>query len=225
MNWQDVIKTSESYWKPAEQSWSFCGMCCLGKDSKSVSSQPRVSSYTKERRITHYWSKEDDLKLIKLASKYKQDWERVSEKFPDKSPAQLSSRWKNKLDPSLKKTSWTDEEDIVLKTFVLEFGYNWERLAKYLKGRSEQDIKKRFNTSVLPSLNQHELIQLQEALNPTRHENGSSMDIDVALAEGKEEYLNLLNKRVDELQVVMKETLDQIERLESDLYDSQNLLS
>lgn len=225
MNWQDVIKSSESYWKPPEQSWSFCGMCCLGDESKSKSSHPQPSLNTKEKRITHYWSKEDDQKLIKLASKYKNDWDRISEKFTDKTPSQLANRWTNKLDPALKKSSWTDEEDLVLKTFVLEFGYNWQKLAKHLKGRSEQEIKKRFNLIVLPGLNQNELIILQEALNPTKHENGSSMDVDFSFGEGREEYLSLLNKRVDELQIIMKDTMDQIERLENDLYDSQNMLS
>lgn len=227
MNWQEVVKSSESYWKPAESSWNFCGFCCLG-DSSAKSSQEaaKYSVNDKEKRITHYWSKEDDRKLAKLVEKYKSDWDLIAEKFSDKTSSQLANRWKNKLDPSLKKSKWTEEEDLVLKTLVLEFGYQWDNLAKYLKGRSAVDIKKRFNNVILASLGQRELIQLQETLSPKAYENGSSMDIDFCMNESnKEEYLMVLNKRVEDLHIYMKETLEQIEKLEVDIYDSQNLLS
>lgn len=227
MNWQEVVKSSESYWKPTEPSWNFCGFCCLGDSSAKPSQDAsRHSVIDKEKRITHYWSKEDDRKLTKLVERYKNDWDTIADKFSDKSSSQISNRWKNKLDPTLKKSKWTDEEDLVLKTLVLEFGYQWENLAKYLKGRSTVEIKKRFNNTILPGLGQRELIQLQEALSPKVYENGSSMDIDFSLNESnKEECLMILNKRVEDLHIYMKDTLEQIEKLEVDIYESQNLLS
>ncbi|OMJ66977.1 hypothetical protein SteCoe_36002 [Stentor coeruleus] len=230
MNWNEIVKTSEGYWKPTESPWKFCGMCCLGDQpiyKPSESDPQKRFLYENEKKITHYWSKEDDRKLIKLAEKYNCDWETISERFTDKTAQQLSRRWKNKLDPNTKQSPWTDEEDVVLKTLVLEFGYEWEKIAKHIQGRTPNSIKKRFMNSVLPILSQKEFFLLQERLNPKIESQKYSMDIDSnsIQEQNKEEYLQLLHKKVDDLQSVMRNTLEQIEKLESELTDSQSLLS
>lgn len=229
MNWNEVVKSSECYWKPTENSWRFCGMCCLGDQPTYKPSEPdpqKRALYEKEKKITHYWSKEDDRKLIKLAEKYNCDWEPISERFNDKTAAQLARRWKNKLNPNTKQSPWTDEEDIVLKTLVLGFGYEWENITKYMQGRTPNGIKKRFMNNVLPILSQKEFCVLQERFTPKAESQKCSMDIDSNSQEqNKEEYIQFLHKKVDDLQTVMRNTLEQIEKLESELTDSQSLLS
>ena len=227
MNWHDAVKSSEGYWKPTERSWKFWEMCCMG-DSQTQKvpdpESPKFAIYNKEKRIAHYWSKEDDRKLCKLVEKYNFDWDAISEKFSDKTASQLARRWKNKLDPNTKRSPWTDEEDVVLKTLVLEFGYEWDNISKYMQGRTTGSIKKRFINSILPLLNQRELGMIQDRLVPKSQENGISMDIEVN-SQIKEENLDVLHKKVEDLQGIMRETFEQIEKLESELYNSQSLLS
>lgn len=230
MNWNDVVKSSEGYWKPAESPWKFCGLCCLGDQPVYKPAEPdpqKRSLYEKEKKITHYWSKEDDRKLIKLADKYNCDWDTIAERFSDKTAAQLARRWKNKLDPNTKQSPWTEEEDIVLKTLVLEFGHEWENIAKYMQGRAPSSIKKRFFNSILPILSNRDHAVLKERLTPKADSQRQSMDIDSnsIQEQNKEEYLQYLHKKVEELQMVMQGTLEQIEKLESELTDSQSLLS
>ncbi|OMJ93706.1 hypothetical protein SteCoe_3271 [Stentor coeruleus] len=229
MNWNEVVKLSEGYWKPTESPWNFCGMYCLDDQPTYNPLEPdsqKHSLYEKEKKITHYWSKEDDKKLIKFAGKYNYDLETIAERFTDKTASQLSRRWKNKLDPNVKKSPWTDEEDIVLKTLVIEFGYEWENLAKYMQGRTPNDIKKRFMNNILPSFSQKEYCLLQERLTPKAESQKCYMDIDSNSQEqNKEEYLEFLHKKVDDLKIVMRSTLEQIEKLESELTDSHSLLT
>jgi hypothetical protein len=139
----------------------------------------------------------------------------------------LARRWKNKLDPNTKQSPWTEEEDIVLKTLVLEFGHEWENIAKYMQGRAPSSIKKRFFNNILPILSKRDHDVLKERLTPKADSQRQSMDIDSnsAQEQNKEEYLQYLHKKVEELQMVMQGTLEQIEKLESELTDSQSLLS
>jgi glycerol-3-phosphate cytidylyltransferase-like family protein len=227
MNWHDAVKSSEQYWKPPSSSWKFWEMCCMGDSKKLkpiVPESKKAQIYDEEKQITHYWSKEDDRKLVKLAEKYKCDWNVIADKFTDKSASQLSRRWKIKLNPNVKRSPWTDEEDIILKTLVLEFGYEWETISKYIQGRIPESIKKRFFSVILPQLSQRDSNLLRERL---ESKPDVPMDIEVPHVDdqNREEYLEMLQKKVEDLESAMKGTLDQIEELESDLYESQSLLS
>ena len=93
-----------------------------------------------------------------------------------------------------------------------------------MQGRTTGSIKKRFINSILPLLNQRELGMIQDRLVPKSQENGISMDIEVN-SQIKEENLDVLHKKVEDLQGIMRETFEQIEKLESELYNSQSLLS
>ena len=68
---------------------------------------------------------------------------------------------------------------------------------------------------------------LEERLKPKPSANGHSMDIEHYTIEGqdKESYLQILHQKVEDLENLMQGTKEQIEKLESDLYSSQSLLS
>lgn len=57
-------------------------------------------------------------------------------------------RWHNHLDPSIKHSEWTTEEDEILIERHKEFGNSWARLASYLPGRTDNNIKNRWNSTL-----------------------------------------------------------------------------
>lgn len=217
MSWENVVKSSDGYWKPEKSSWDFCGLCCVD-DKKSVENKHKHQVYEKEKKISHHWTNEDDQKLLRLAVKYDCDWDTISLKFKDKTPGQLQRRWDLKVNPELKNRPWTDQEDILLRELVLKYGYDWQSIIPHFKGRNAADLSKRFDYSVLPKLTQQELIILQDLASP---KTDYSMDIDSSLNDSN---LSALQKRVEKLQVEMKETMEQIDKLESDMCDNNSLL-
>lgn len=61
-----------------------------------------------------------------------------------RTPKQCRERWSNHLNPELKKTPWTSEEDERLIACQAELGNTWTRIAAHLPGRSENEVKNRW---------------------------------------------------------------------------------
>lgn len=97
-----------------------------------------------KQRNYHYWTLEDDEKLSKLAKDLNYDWRKVTLNFPNRSPAEVEQRWRQRIDPSTKKTSWSKEEDQVLQEMHKKFGGKWKLISNYLPGRLPSSIKNRF---------------------------------------------------------------------------------
>lgn len=59
---------------------------------------------------------------------------------------QCRERWLNHLQPSINKSAWTPEEDLVLLQNHKKFSNQWAKIAKFIPGRTENMVKNRFNT-------------------------------------------------------------------------------
>ena len=62
----------------------------------------------------------------------------------NKSSKQCRERWVNSLCPNINKGIWTEKEEKNLFLTQLKIGNKWSELAKFLPGRSENDIKNHF---------------------------------------------------------------------------------
>lgn len=58
---------------------------------------------------------------------------------------QCRERYINHLDPTIKKTAWSVEEDAVLRALFPEAGTKWSQYMSYLPGRSDNAIKNRYH--------------------------------------------------------------------------------
>jgi len=58
---------------------------------------------------------------------------------------QCRERYINHLDPLMKKTVWTNEEDSTIKKLHFEIGTKWCKYVEQLPGRSDNAIKNRFH--------------------------------------------------------------------------------
>ena len=77
---------------------------------------------------------------------------------PALAPTPLGARRRrcNNLDPSLKKGSWTSEEDHVILRMHAELGTRWAEIAKCLPGRSDNSVKNRWYSTCSRMLRQQQ---------------------------------------------------------------------
>ena len=68
---------------------------------------------------------------------------------PTHSPNTSRERWHNHLDPTLKKSiPWTAEEEVLLFSQQRKIGNLWKEISHMIPGRSENDCKNKFNTTM-----------------------------------------------------------------------------
>ena len=95
------------------------------------------------------FSPEEDAAIIEYVNKNgPTSWPRLAEILHQRSPKQCRERWFNHLDPSLSKESWTNDEDIIIFEHYQVLGPKWSTIAKYLRHRSDNSIKNRWNSSI-----------------------------------------------------------------------------
>ena len=92
------------------------------------------------------WTKEEDEKLKYLILNYENlSWEIISEKIKGRTPIQCMYRWKNSLNPIIKKGKWDSNEDKIIIDYVNKKGEgNWNQIQSCLVGRTTKQIRERY---------------------------------------------------------------------------------
>jgi myb proto-oncogene protein len=100
---------------------------------------------------------EEDAKLAEAAEKFGQDWVAVATLVPGRSNQQCRHRWlttTSSLHPTDRETpvshkgKWTAEEDAKLAKAAEKFGQDWVAVATLVPGRTNQQVRYRFFTSL-----------------------------------------------------------------------------
>ncbi|MED6207581.1 hypothetical protein PIB30_036986 [Stylosanthes scabra] len=90
------------------------------------------------------WKKEEDEVLLSHVSKYgPRDWSSIRSKgLLQRTGKSCRLRWVNKLRPNLKNgCKFTAEEERVVIELQAQFGNKWAKIASYLSGRTDNDVK------------------------------------------------------------------------------------
>lgn len=101
------------------------------------------------------WTVEEDNILRDKRAQYGRKWAKIASHLPGRQGKQCRERFVNHLDPDLKKGEWTDDEEAILIALHEHHGNRWANISKQLPGRSDNDVKNHWYSTIQRKFQQH----------------------------------------------------------------------
>ncbi|KAG6418857.1 hypothetical protein SASPL_121063 [Salvia splendens] len=133
-------------------------------DSSSDAVTPRSSSdsglsvrgcsHPTKRSSQAGWTDDEDKRLTEVVQKFNaKNWKKISECMPGRTDVQCLHRWQKVLNPDLRKSPWTKEEDDRVTEFVVKYGSKkWSFIANFVHGRNGKQCRERWHNHLDPAI-------------------------------------------------------------------------
>jgi hypothetical protein len=95
--------------------------------------------------VKHKFTAEEDDRLTQIVARCgESNWKGIALLLGGRTCRQCRERWKNYLDPNLRKDAWTAQEDERLLAQYQELGSQWSLIAKHFPSRTDVACKNRW---------------------------------------------------------------------------------
>jgi Myb-like DNA-binding domain len=101
------------------------------------------------------WTITEDKILREKRAMYGRKWAKIASFLPGRHGKQCRERYVNNLNPDLTKSEWTDHEEAVLIAMRQIHGNQWATISKELPGRSDNDVKNHWYSTVKRKFSLH----------------------------------------------------------------------
>ncbi|CDW91048.1 myb-like dna-binding domain containing protein [Stylonychia lemnae] len=125
----------------------------LQEAKTTASSQDNNLNSNKNKKNTSSWRDDETHLLQWIEQEGPKEWTKIADTLNHftgsvRNGKQCRERWNNTLNPAIRKGKWSLQEDLVLLQKQREMGNKWSEISHYLNGRTENQIKNRFNCLV-----------------------------------------------------------------------------
>jgi hypothetical protein len=118
----------------------------------------RLQAKTGESLVGTWTSNEDDNLRLLIKEFGARDWSKIANYMQQRNGKQCRQRWTHHLQPSVKKQPWNQEEDSRIIQLQAQYGNCWSKIAKHIPGRTDNQVKNRFNANLKKRLAEKKII-------------------------------------------------------------------
>mgnify|MGYP002622537062 CR=1 FL=1 len=101
--------------------------------------------------VKAFWTEENIKKLMEWADQLKQDWKRIAKKFRTKhvTPTIVRNKYREiKYNEAPLREKFTHQEDLLIAKYYSIYGFQWNKIAMFVKSRTSVMIKNRFYSHI-----------------------------------------------------------------------------